>query len=94
MVSVAPLASSTMTTPISPTNHQPSSAVPAVNTPVKTKTKPNANTSKQKNKKPSKFSAGLKKLRQSRSVKPNIGFMVQLLNLENQLKMKGVKLIW
>ena len=35
----------------------------------------------------------LKKLRQSRSVKPNIGFMVQLLNLENQLKMKGVKLI-
>ena len=65
MVSVAPLASSTMTTPISPANHQLSSAVPAVNTPVKTKPKPNANTSKQKNKKPSKFSAGLKKLRQS-----------------------------
>ena len=64
MVSVAPLASSTMTSP-GPANHQLSSAVPAVDTPVKTKPKPNANTSKQKNKKPSKFSAGLKKLRQS-----------------------------
>jgi len=64
MVSVAPLASSTMTTP-SPTHYQLSSAVLAVNTPVKIKPKPNANTTKQKNKKPSKFSVGLKKLRQS-----------------------------
>ena len=35
----------------------------------------------------------LKKLRQSRPVKPNMGFMVQLLNLEQQLKNKGVNLI-
>merc|ERR1712107_216136 len=35
----------------------------------------------------------LKKLRQMRPVKPNIGFMVQLLNLERQLKTQGIKLL-
>ena len=35
----------------------------------------------------------LKKLRQSRPVKPNLGFMVQLLNLERDLKSKGVILV-
>ena len=35
----------------------------------------------------------LKKLRQSRPVKPNLGFMVQLLNLEQKLKNKGDRLI-
>ena len=35
----------------------------------------------------------LKKLRQSRPVKPNLGFMVQLINLEQQLKNKGVSLL-
>ena len=35
----------------------------------------------------------LKKLRQSRPVKPNLGFMVQLLSLEQKLKNKGDRLI-
>ena len=35
----------------------------------------------------------LKKLRQSRPVKPNLGFMVQLLNLERDLRSKGVILV-
>ena len=35
----------------------------------------------------------LRKLRQSRPVKPNIGFMVQLLGLEQQLTKSGVHLV-
>ena len=35
----------------------------------------------------------LKKLRQNRPVKPNLGFMVQLLTLEQKLRKKGVKLL-
>ena len=35
----------------------------------------------------------LRKLRQSRPVKPNIGFMVQLLGLEQQLTNSGVHLV-
>lgn len=35
----------------------------------------------------------LRKLRQSRPVKPNIGFMVQLLSLEQQLAKSGVHLV-